>query len=277
MEDPLDSSDFDPVEYINQRFPTELSLRDLDTFTVGVQSQIAALDEEISKTVQRQSSAGQQATQDIVDAKSAIADLFEIIMQIKAKASQSEQMVQELCSDIKKLDCAKNHLQHTITSLKRLQMLLTAVTHLDIWRELPLKEVANMLEAVKQLMVHFEKYTDIPKIAQIKVQVGRVEQELNKHVRAAFREIGQLVESVADANLVVADVSSNMQCLSEACLVVDALGLQARKVRVGPHRPEQQSFTVSCFLVFVSSCFLVFLSSCLLVLLFYCFTVLLVY
>ena len=35
-------------------------------------------------------------------------------------------MVQEICADIKKLDYAKTHLQSTITSLKRLQMLITA-------------------------------------------------------------------------------------------------------------------------------------------------------
>jgi hypothetical protein len=41
-------------------------------------------------------------------------------------------MVQEICSDIKKLDCAKKHLQSSITSLKRLQMLLTAVGQLEV-------------------------------------------------------------------------------------------------------------------------------------------------
>lgn len=62
----------------------------------------------------------------------AINELFGKIHDIKTKASQSEQMVQEICSDIKKLDCAKNHLQSTITSLKRLQMLITAVSQLEV-------------------------------------------------------------------------------------------------------------------------------------------------
>lgn len=70
--------------------------------------------------------------QDITDAQIAINELFGKIHDIKSKASQSEKMVQEICSDIKKLDCAKNHLQSTITSLKRLQMLITAVSQLEV-------------------------------------------------------------------------------------------------------------------------------------------------
>ena len=73
-----------------------------------------------------------RGVQDIAEAQVAIKELFEKIYDIKAKASQSERMVQEICADIKKLDCAKTHLQSTITSLKRLQMLITAVGQLEV-------------------------------------------------------------------------------------------------------------------------------------------------
>ena len=59
-------------------------------------------------------------------------ELFEKIKDIKFKASQSESMVQEICADIKKLDYAKNHLQTSITSLNRLQMLVNAVEQLEV-------------------------------------------------------------------------------------------------------------------------------------------------
>lgn len=61
-EDPLDSPNFDPVSYINQKFPSEASLDDVDTFVVAIGSKITALDDEISKAVQAQSRAGEQAT-----------------------------------------------------------------------------------------------------------------------------------------------------------------------------------------------------------------------
>lgn len=70
--------------------------------------------------------------QDIVETQESITDLFQKISDIKAKASQSEKMVQEICADIKKLDYAKNHLQTSITSLNRLQMLINAVAQLEV-------------------------------------------------------------------------------------------------------------------------------------------------
>lgn len=45
----------------------------------------------------------------------------------RRKAEASEAMVQEICRDIRKLDRAKGHLQVTITSLRRLAMLVDAV------------------------------------------------------------------------------------------------------------------------------------------------------
>ena len=76
---------------------------------------------EISATVQAQSSAGQLATREIAGSEAAIGELFSLVSEIKQKASVSEKTVQEICFDIKRLDCAKTHLQGTITSLKRLQ------------------------------------------------------------------------------------------------------------------------------------------------------------
>ncbi len=70
--------------------------------------------------------------QDLEEAKQYIEDLFVKISDIKKKASESESMVQDLCADIKKLDYAKNHLQTSITSLNRLQMLINAVNQLEV-------------------------------------------------------------------------------------------------------------------------------------------------
>lgn len=79
VEDPLDSADFDPVSFINQRFPTEASLDGLDTFVAAVNSQIATLDEEISKSIQTQSVSGKQATQVLCVA---FAFIFFLLLQV---------------------------------------------------------------------------------------------------------------------------------------------------------------------------------------------------
>ena len=124
--------------------------------------QISDLDEEISRTVQAQSEAGHQATKDVDEAKAAIRELFEKIRDMKAKAEQSEVMVQEICRDIKQLDFAKRHLQTTITALKRLHMLVTAVDQLQaVAKAKQYRESANLLDAVRQLLTHFESYSQV--------------------------------------------------------------------------------------------------------------------
>lgn len=163
-DDPLDAVNFDPVDYLNHQFPTERSLDRLEPFVINVAVQISELDEDISKTVQVQSEAGHQATRDVDDAKAAIRELFEKIRDMKAKAEQSEVMVQEICRDIKQLDFAKRHLQTTITALKRLHMLVTAVDQLQgVSKAKQYRESANLLDAVRQLLTHFESYAQVRK------------------------------------------------------------------------------------------------------------------
>lgn len=91
--------------------------------------------------------------------------MFDKIKDIKGKAEQSEVMVQEICADIKQLDVAKRHLTTTITSLKRLQMLITAVDRLqDAASRRQYQDAAQLLEAVNQLFTHFDEYDEVPKV-----------------------------------------------------------------------------------------------------------------
>jgi len=54
--------------------------------------------------------------------------------------------------DIKQLDFAKRHLQTTITALKRLHMLVTAVDQLTFMaNEKHYREAANLVDAVRQV------------------------------------------------------------------------------------------------------------------------------
>ena len=230
LSEALDSPNFDAIAFINRAFPTESSLSKLDTFIVKVGSQIGVLDEEISRAVQSQATSQQKASTEICAARQSITELFSKISDIKAKASQSERMVHEICADIKKLDFAKTHLQSSITSLKRLQMLMTAVGQLELLaHEYHYREAANLLDAVNQLLGHFKLYTAIPLIAGVQQRVDVIKSDLKRHVHRAFREIGQLVDTVADPRELLGELPGGMRALSDACLVVDALGPASRR------------------------------------------------
>lgn len=232
-DDPLDSPDFDPIEYINAQFPSETSLEKLDPFVGRLQAQIASLDDEISEAVQAQSEAGEKAERDILEAQTAILELHSKIDGIKSKAEESERMVLEICRDIQSLDHAKRNLQTTITALKRLHMLLTAVEQLSATAgEKQYREAANLLDAVRQLLTHFEPYAAIPKIAELQATVAAVSTTLEREIFDAFVAIGHLADSVADASIVSDGAGGSLGSLSDACLVVDALGAHARRKQV---------------------------------------------
>ncbi|ERM99232.1 vacuolar protein sorting-associated protein 53 A isoform X1 [Amborella trichopoda] len=209
------------LEYINQMFPTEASLSGVEPLMQKIRSEIRRVDGEILAAVRQQSNSGSKAKEDLAAATHAVQELMYKIREIKAKAEQSETMVQEICCDIKKLDFAKKHITTTITALHRLTMLVSAVEQLQVMAsKRQYKEAAAQLEAVNQLCSHFEAYRDIPKITELREKFKTIKQLLKSHIFSDFSSLGtgRLKE---DSNL--------MHQLSDACLVVDALEPSVRE------------------------------------------------
>ncbi len=59
--------------------------------------------------------------------------------------------------------------------------------------EFQYREVANLLDAVKQLISHFEQYLDVPMIKDLRHRVDVIQTDLQTQVHKAFREIGQVI------------------------------------------------------------------------------------
>eukprot|EP00520_Triparma_pacifica_P006346 CAMPEP_0118656486 /NCGR_PEP_ID=MMETSP0785-20121206/13513_1 /TAXON_ID=91992 /ORGANISM="Bolidomonas pacifica, Strain CCMP 1866" /LENGTH=779 /DNA_ID=CAMNT_0006549345 /DNA_START=237 /DNA_END=2573 /DNA_ORIENTATION=- len=228
----LSETPFDPLSYINSTFTSSASLdADLSAFSASLNKEILKLDRSISSSIQSQSTASKNAQEDIKQAQQASLQLRTKIEDVKQKAMRSEEMVKVICADIKQLDFAKRHLQTTITSLKRLHMLHNAVGQLTATsKSSDFKAAALSLQAVQALMAGFEDFTDVPKIKDLQYEVGRVRKELSTGVFAAFSEIGSLASATANPNdFQMDDVrEGGFKNLAEACLVVDALGKEAR-------------------------------------------------
>eukprot|EP00026_Physarum_polycephalum_P000791 Phypoly_transcript_00792.p1 GENE.Phypoly_transcript_00792~~Phypoly_transcript_00792.p1 ORF type:complete len:859 (-),score=180.78 Phypoly_transcript_00792:53-2629(-) len=217
--DPIDTPEFNPIEYINTMFPNEQSLIDIDTALGKVKSRIQRIDEEILREVRTQSRVGTKAKTELNSAQGSITDLFAKIHDIKAKAEQSERMVTEICRDIKSLDHAKTHLTSSITTLRRLQMLINAVDQLrDRANTRQYKEVANLLQAVNQLFPGFSEFKTISKVQDLNTQIAMIKADLNKQIYEEFNRY--------DSQLQVggAGGGSGAQLLSDVCFVIDALG-----------------------------------------------------
>lgn len=145
---------------------SESSLTDLDRFVGVLKRQIRSIDKEIFTAVRAQGGAHTRARDEVQQAHQQIEDLFSKIKDIQLKAEESENMVQEICRDIKKLDYAKKHLTFTITALRRLAMLTAAITDLELVsaRRDQYKKCANLLGAVHQLIDYFMQYESVPKV-----------------------------------------------------------------------------------------------------------------
>ncbi|KAH9377424.1 hypothetical protein HPB48_016801 [Haemaphysalis longicornis] len=128
--DPLDSPNFNPVDYINTLFPTEQSLANVDDVIARMKTKIRRLDDQIRTVVRGQSNVGSDGQVSLEEAQRSIHQLFLCIRDIKEKAEKSEHMVKEITRDIKQLDNAKRHLTASITTLNHLHMLVEGIRKL---------------------------------------------------------------------------------------------------------------------------------------------------
>ncbi|GLI62858.1 hypothetical protein VaNZ11_005587 [Volvox africanus] len=219
--DLFDSEDFDPTKLVNQLYPDEASLTDLDKFVLVLKKQINQVDQEIFNAVRSQGGAHARARQDLSVAHGQIVELFTKIRDIQRKSEESEAMVQEICRDIKKLDYAKRHLTNSITALRRLAMLTAAVTDLEAVcdRRDQYRKCANLVEAVHQLMEYFQQYEAIPKVRSLSRRLAAVESRLQS---AVLDDLKLLVGGPANDGVKMPP--ENLERLATACLVVAALG-----------------------------------------------------
>ncbi|XP_044261324.1 vacuolar protein sorting-associated protein 53 homolog [Tribolium madens] len=218
--DPLDEPDFNSIDYINSLFPTEQSLSNIDEVVTRMENKIQSIDNEISTVVRGQITASQEGRQSLDEAQRVIKQLFSHIKTIKEKAEKSEEMVREITRDIKQLDCAKRNLTLAITTLNHLHMLVGGVDTLKLLTQRRLYgEIALPLQAISEVMTHFETYSDIPQIKSLSDQVKSIHVELAEQITHDFKEAFSGTNKTTIPN----------KQLAQACLVVSTLDPKVKK------------------------------------------------
>jgi len=119
--DTQQSHNFDPIDFLNQHYHTEQQLvTALPQLRSAISSRLTNLDDTLSTTLRHQSALAPTLERDVQHAKAAVQQLASRIAQVQSQAQASEVAVLEITKDMKRLDYAKQHLQRTITALKRL-------------------------------------------------------------------------------------------------------------------------------------------------------------
>ncbi|KAF7712539.1 Vacuolar protein sorting-associated protein 53 [Penicillium ucsense] len=217
-QDALDAVNYDPIEHLNAIFSHPSTLSSVSQITYALRSYEDELDNEISALVEEQVTSNVDSVERIQTAKADLSELFKKIDDVRERALKTEQAITDMTADIKQLDNAKKNLTLSMTALKRLQMLTTAYDQLHaLSRTRQYRDCAQLLQAVIQLMAHFKSYRSIDQIAMLSKNVADIQRDLLEQVCEDFE--------IAFAK---GEVSQKRGILSEACLVVDALGDHAR-------------------------------------------------
>jgi len=168
---------FDPIDFLNQHYHTEQQLvTALPQLRSAISTRLTNLDDTLSTTLRHQSALAPTLERDVLHAKLAVQQLASRIAQVQSQAQASEVAVLEITKDMKRLDYAKQHLQRTITALKRLHMLLHAAEQLRkaamVTPQQPIPkyaQAAHLVDATRLLLGHFDGYmSSVPKMRQVR-------------------------------------------------------------------------------------------------------------
>ncbi|PSR73209.1 hypothetical protein PHLCEN_2v10930 [Hermanssonia centrifuga] len=217
--DPLDSfsDNFNPVGMLNEFFPDEASLGQLE----AVQSRLAQNERDLQLEIDSlQDELGTEQDPNRMHLiQEMISDLLGQMSRIREKATESEAVVRNITKEIQVLDLAKRNLILSMTTLKRLQMLVNAFGQLeDQVKEAKYQEIAQTLAAVKQISTSFRPYTSVQRISQLWRRLQEVQSELRTKIDADWDKF------------YAQDPSKPVKAttMAAACQVVDVLGQDIR-------------------------------------------------
>lgn len=206
------------MRHLNLLFSTPASVGSLDPVCRTLQAHKDGLSDSIAELETAQAYGPSASLERMQNAQAELAGLFQRIESVRTRALQTERDITTMTADIKRLDGTKRNLTLSMTALKRLQMLTTAYEQLrGLARTRQYRECAGLLQAVLQLMRHFNSYRSIEQIAVLSRNVSELQRELLEQVCEDFE-----LAFARD------DVAARRPVLVEACLVMDALGDNAR-------------------------------------------------
>jgi hypothetical protein len=210
--------EYDPITHLNAIFSHPSTLASIASTAAALQNHQNDLSTSISALAAAQAYSDDSSLQRMQSAKVELAQLFRKIESVRTRAIETEQTITSMTADIKRLDGTKRNLTLSMTALKRLQMLTTAYEQLrGLAKTRQYRECASLLQAVLQLMKHFNSYRSIDQIATLSRNVAELQRELLEQVCEDFE--------IAFAK---GEVGNMKAVLGEACLVMDALGENSR-------------------------------------------------
>lgn len=214
----LDAVDYDAMSHLNLVFSHPSAVSSLIQVSQALRARQNELSSEVERLELAQAYQPDSSLERMQSAQTELAQLFRKIETVQSQAMETEQSIMSMTAEIKRLDGTKRNLTLSMTTLKRLQMLTTAYEQLRVLARMrQYRECAGLLQAVLQLMKHFNSYRSIEQIATLSREVSEQQRQLLEQVCEDF-----------ELAFTKGEVAANRGMLTEACLVTDALGDAAR-------------------------------------------------
>ncbi|KAI1004588.1 hypothetical protein K3495_g3625 [Podosphaera aphanis] len=214
----LDAVDYDPIEHLNLIFYHPSTLSRIGPTADALKIHQNDLSSDIALLSAQQARNNDVFLKRIQSTKSELSELFSKIESVQTRAIETEQTITSMTAEIKRLDSTKRNITLSMTTLKRLQMLTAAYEQLrGLAKTRQYKDCGGLVQAVLQLMKHFNSYRSIDQIATLSRNVADLQRELLEQVCEDF-----------EISFAKGEITTKTSILAEACLVVDALGDHAR-------------------------------------------------
>ena len=134
----------------------------------------------------------------------------------------TEEIVKNITSDIKQLDCAKKNLTTAITTLNHLHMLVDGVEKLKVLAEKRMYgEISNPLQAITEVNQHFTQYNEIAQIKELSNSVAEIQNTLCTQITEDFKNTFSLTPGSGN--------KMTLPKLRDACLVISVLDGKVRR------------------------------------------------
>ncbi|GAA5851582.1 hypothetical protein JCM8547_001139 [Rhodosporidiobolus lusitaniae] len=204
-------------DILNELLPDEASLNQAPLVGLLLRAKIQGIRQEVEALTELLEQ--DQDPRRMGDLQELIGDLLSQVTAIRDAATESEVVVRDITRDIQSLDLAKRNLVASMNALKRFQMLVNAFDQLTkLAKSRRYRETAQALFAVKELSSFFKTFSSVERVAAVSRGVNEVQNVLKAQVMKDFEEAfgSEQARAGKDAQL------------TDACLVVDALGEDAK-------------------------------------------------
>jgi vacuolar protein sorting-associated protein 53 len=172
---------FDPIAYLNRKFPDEESLAGLDQEIESLNAELGEVNRELIEEIHEHAMMNIEIGEEIEKARRLSKEIIGEIGIIKEKAKKSEEIVYDMCKDLKSLDIAKRNLTFSIDALKKFIMMVDAIEKLrEACENKQYDMIANLLSAFAELSKYFKKYEQIPQIQSLYKEKNLIVEELFK-------------------------------------------------------------------------------------------------